>query len=48
MAAYALWQVYRWGGREHQALIGDSAFIPVNGTAAVLAWRASRHAWPGA
>jgi predicted signal transduction protein with EAL and GGDEF domain len=35
MAAYLLWQVFRWGGREHQALIGDLAFIPVNGAAAV-------------
>ncbi len=23
MVAYGLWQVFRWGGREHQALIGD-------------------------
>ena len=42
LAAYGLWQVFRWGGREHQALIGDLAFIPVNGAAALLAWRASR------
>jgi diguanylate cyclase (GGDEF)-like protein len=39
---YALWQVFRWGGRGHQSLIGDLAYIPVNGAAAVLAWRASR------
>jgi diguanylate cyclase len=44
MAAYGLWQVFRWGGREHQALIGDLAFIPVTGTAAMMAWRASRRA----
>ena len=44
MVAYGLWQVFRWGGREHQALIGDLAFIPVNGAAALLAWRASRRA----
>ncbi len=44
MAAYGLWQVFRWGGREHQALIGDLAFFPVNGAAALLAWRASRRA----
>ena len=44
LAAYGLWQVFRWGGREHQALIGDLAFIPVNGAAALLAWRASRRA----
>jgi diguanylate cyclase (GGDEF)-like protein len=44
MVAYGSWQVFRWGGREHQALIGDSAFFPVNGAAALLAWRASRRA----
>jgi len=44
MAVYGLWQVFRWGGRDHQALIGDLAFIPVNGAAALLAWRASRRA----
>ena len=44
LAVYGLWQVFRWGGREHQALIGDLAFIPVNGAAAVLAWRVSRRA----
>ncbi|HEY6790529.1 MAG TPA: diguanylate cyclase, partial [Trebonia sp.] len=44
MIAYGSWQVFRWGGREHQALIGDSAFFPVNGAAALLAWRASRRA----
>ena len=42
MVAYGLWQVFRWGGREHQALIGDVSFIPVNGAAALLTWRASR------
>ncbi len=42
LAVYGLWQVFRWGGREHQALIGDLAFVPVNGTASILAWRASR------
>jgi diguanylate cyclase (GGDEF)-like protein len=42
LAAYGLWQVFRWGGREHQALIGDLWFVPVTGAAAVLAWRASR------
>jgi diguanylate cyclase (GGDEF)-like protein len=44
MAAYGLWQVFRWGGREHQALIGDLAFFPANGAAALMAWRASRRA----
>jgi diguanylate cyclase (GGDEF)-like protein len=44
MAAYGLWQVFRWGGRERQELIGDLAFFPVNGAAALLAWRASKRA----
>ncbi|HXT92208.1 MAG TPA: GGDEF domain-containing protein [Trebonia sp.] len=44
MAAYGLWQVFHWGGRGHQALIGDLAFIPVNGAAALMAWRASQRA----
>jgi diguanylate cyclase (GGDEF)-like protein len=44
IAAYGSWQVFRWGGREHQALIGDLAFIPVNGAAILLAWRASQRA----
>src|SRR5260221_13732088 len=44
MVAYGAWQLFRWGGREHQALIGDLAFVPVNGAAALLAWRASRRA----
>ncbi|MCW2933265.1 MAG: Diguanylate cyclase/phosphodiesterase, partial [Actinomycetia bacterium] len=44
MAAYGLWQVFRWGGHEHQELIGDLAFFPVNGAAALLAWRASKRA----
>ncbi|MGD0700498.1 MAG: GGDEF domain-containing protein [Trebonia sp.] len=42
LTVYGLWQVFRWGGREHQAFIGDLAFIPVNGAAIVLAWRVSR------
>jgi diguanylate cyclase (GGDEF)-like protein len=44
LAVYGLWQVFRWGGRGHQAFIGDLAFIPVNGAAVVLAWRVSRRA----
>jgi diguanylate cyclase (GGDEF)-like protein len=44
LAVYGLWQVFRWGGREHQAFIGDLAFVPVNGAAVVLAWRVSRRA----
>src|SRR6266571_521286 len=42
MAAYGLWQLFRWGGHRHQALIGDLAFFPVNGAGAVCAWLASR------
>jgi hypothetical protein len=42
LIAYGLWQVFRWGGHRHQALIGDLAFLPVNGAAAVCAWRVSR------
>jgi diguanylate cyclase (GGDEF)-like protein len=38
---YGLWQMFRWGGRAHQAFIGDLAFVPVNGAAVVLAWRVS-------
>jgi diguanylate cyclase (GGDEF)-like protein len=44
MTAYGLWQVFRWGGHGHQAMIGDLAFIPVIGASAVMAWRASRRA----
>jgi diguanylate cyclase (GGDEF)-like protein len=44
LVIYGLWQVFRWGGREHQAFIGDLAFVPVNGAAVVLAWRVSRRA----
>ncbi len=41
LVVYGLWQVFRWGGRQHQALIGDLAFFPVNGAAALWAWRVS-------
>ncbi len=41
LVVYGLWQVFRWGGRQHQALIGDLAFIPVNSAVAVCAWRVS-------
>jgi diguanylate cyclase (GGDEF)-like protein len=41
LVIYGLWQVFRWGGHRHQALIGDLAFVPVNGAAAICAWRAS-------
>jgi diguanylate cyclase (GGDEF)-like protein len=39
LVAYGLWQVFRWGGHRHQALIGDLAFFPVNGAAALCAGR---------
>jgi diguanylate cyclase (GGDEF)-like protein len=42
LVVYGLWQVFRWGGGQHQALIGDLAFFPVNGGAALWAWRVSR------
>jgi diguanylate cyclase (GGDEF)-like protein len=42
LAGYGLWQVFRWGGHQHQAAIGDLAFVPVNGTAVLLSWRVSR------
>jgi diguanylate cyclase (GGDEF)-like protein len=41
IAAYGLWQLFRWGGREHQALIGGLAFIPVDAAVPLMAWRAS-------
>jgi diguanylate cyclase (GGDEF)-like protein len=44
LVVYGLWQMFRWGGRQNQALIGDLAFVPVNGAAVVLAWRVSRRA----
>jgi len=44
LLAYGMWQMFRWGGRAHQAFIGDLAFVPLNGAAVVLAWRVSRRA----
>ena len=41
LIAYGLWQLFRWGGRQHQALIGDLSFFPVNGAAALWAGRVS-------
>jgi diguanylate cyclase (GGDEF)-like protein len=41
LVSYGLWQIFRWGGHQHQALIGDLAFFPVNGAAAICAWRVS-------
>jgi EAL domain-containing protein (putative c-di-GMP-specific phosphodiesterase class I) len=42
LAAYGLWQIFRWGGHRYQPLIGDLAFFPVNGAAAWCAGRVSR------
>jgi diguanylate cyclase (GGDEF)-like protein len=42
MAAYGLWQIFRWGGHQHQALIGDLAFFPPNAAGGYCAWRVSR------
>jgi diguanylate cyclase (GGDEF)-like protein len=42
MVAYGLWQVFRWGGHQHQALIGDLAFFPPNAAGGYCAWRVSR------
>ena len=44
LIVYGLWQVFRWGGHQNQALIGDLAFFPPNGLAIVYAWRVSRRA----
>ena len=44
LLAYGLWQVFHWGGREHQTLIGSLAFVPVDWYVALLAWRVSRRA----
>ena len=41
MAAYGLWQVFRWG-HQHQALIGDLAFFVPNAAGGYCAWRVSR------
>jgi diguanylate cyclase (GGDEF)-like protein len=42
LVGYGLWQVLRWGGRPHQAFIGDLAYFPLNSAAAICAWRVSR------
>jgi diguanylate cyclase (GGDEF)-like protein len=41
LVVYGLWQVFRWGGHRHQALIGDLALMPPNAAAAICAWRVS-------
>ena len=47
LIVYGLWQVFRWGGHQHQAFIGDLAFVPVNGAAASYAWRVSARRYLG-
>jgi hypothetical protein len=42
LAIYGLWQVFRWGGHQHQALIGDLAFFLPNAAGGYCAWRVSR------
>jgi len=42
LVGYGLWQVFRWGGHRHQAVIGDLAYFPLNSAAAICAWRVSR------
>jgi len=42
MVVYGLWQVFRWGGHQHQALIGDLAFFLPNAAGGYCAWRVSR------
>jgi diguanylate cyclase (GGDEF)-like protein len=40
---FLAWQVFHWGGASLETWISDAAFLPVSITAAVLAWRTSRH-----
>jgi diguanylate cyclase (GGDEF)-like protein len=42
LAAYAGWQLFRWGGPDEKQLIGDLAFLPVYVGATAMAWNASR------
>jgi len=42
LAVYGLWQVFRWGGHQHQALIGDLAFFLPNAAGGYCAWRVSQ------
>jgi EAL domain-containing protein (putative c-di-GMP-specific phosphodiesterase class I) len=42
LVAYGLWQIFRWGGHQHQALIGDLSLGVVNLAAVAWAWRVSR------
>jgi diguanylate cyclase (GGDEF)-like protein len=42
MVAYGLWQIFRWGGRPHQALIGDLSLLVPNGAVVACAALVSR------
>src|SRR6201995_4234319 len=42
LVAYGLWQIFRWGGHQHQALIGDLSQLVANGALVAWAWMVSR------
>jgi diguanylate cyclase (GGDEF)-like protein len=42
LVAYGLWQIFRWGGHQHQALIGDLALLVPNGVLVGCTWMVSR------
>ncbi len=42
LVPYGLWQIFRWGGHPHQALIGDLALLVPNGAVVTCAWLVSR------
>ncbi|MDQ1485862.1 MAG: hypothetical protein QOJ62_1555 [Actinomycetota bacterium] len=42
LAVYACWQIARWGGPAHKALIGDLCFVPINVAAVVGGLMAAR------
>jgi diguanylate cyclase (GGDEF)-like protein len=41
LGAYGAWQIVRFGGRGHQTIIGDVAFVPINGLAIAAAVKVS-------
>jgi diguanylate cyclase (GGDEF)-like protein len=43
LVPYGLWQIFRWGGHQHQALIGDLALLVPNAAVVTCAWMVSRH-----
>ncbi len=42
MVVYGLWQIFRWGGHPHQALIGDLAQLVPNAGVVICAWLVTR------